>query len=273
MKKQNLITQTAATIDRFLNITPNENMEPENEKVLRTAKKMFREEPCDRVFFYNPDAIAMWLYRKYQTEFRELEENVQIRMQIHTVFPPVTPVCFGSMYTGLEPEKHGIMKYKKPVLQVNTVFDDIVKAGLKAAVISTSGDSISKIFLDREIDYFIYETVEECNQKAMEIIQEDQYHFIVLYNGNYDYKMHRFGPEGTKALDALKENIDTFQKIYGRIKECWKNHNTVLAFAPDHGCHKQFLVLGGHGVDKPCDMETVHFYSFLPAEQKNENKE
>ena len=60
----------------------------------------------------------------------------------------VTPVCFGTMYTGLSPQEHGIMKYRKPVLQVDTVFDYLVKEKKKAAIISTEGDSISRIFLE-----------------------------------------------------------------------------------------------------------------------------
>lgn len=52
-------------------------------------------------------------------------------------------------------------------------------------------ETLSKIFLDRTIDYYIYKKPEECNQKAMELIKEDQHDLIVLYNGNYDYYMHR----------------------------------------------------------------------------------
>lgn len=75
------------------------------------------------------------------------------------------------------------MKYEKPVLGVETVFDRLPEAGKRVAVISTQGDSISLIFLERQVDYFIYPTKQECNEKAMGLIAEDTYDLIVLYNG------------------------------------------------------------------------------------------
>ena len=113
------------------------------------------------------------------------------------------------------------------------------------------------------MDYFIYPTVEECNEKALDLIEKDKYDLMVLYNGNYDYMMHRFGPEGNRALEALDKNIEMFLKIYDRIKEYWKKHPAILAFAPDHGCHRKFMFMGSHGAEIPADMETIHFYSFI----------
>ena len=42
---------------------------------------------------------------------------------------PVTPVCFGTMYTGAQPAVHGIQKYEKPVIQIDTIFDALIRAG------------------------------------------------------------------------------------------------------------------------------------------------
>ena len=263
MNHEHGIGQTAATILQLLEVDPGSEMAGPHGKVLNMAERTLTGEGSRRVFFYNPDAIGMWIYRKFQGKFVELEKRVQLRMKIHTAYPPVTPVCFGSMYTGLPPKEHGITKCRKPVLLVDTVFDCLVRAGKKAAIISTEGDSISRIFLGRDIDYFIYPTVEECNEKALNLIERDKYDFMVLYNGNYDYMMHRFGPEGSRALEALDKNIETFLNIYDRIKEYWKDHPTILAFAPDHGCHKKMMFMGSHGAKIPYDMETIHFYSFI----------
>ena len=46
----------------------------------------------------------------------------------------------------------------------------------------------------RDMDYFIYPTVEECNEKALDLIEKDKYDLMVLYNGNYDYMMHPLWP-------------------------------------------------------------------------------
>lgn len=261
------ITRTASTILSLLGISAPPEMDSPIKEVLRKALDRFTpadgQAPCDRVFLYNPDAIAMWVYEKYADYFAEMEKYTDLRLPMLSVIPPVTPVCFGSMYSGLLPAEHGILKYEKPILRVPTIFDVLAQAGKKAAIVSTEGDSISKIFLEREIDYYIYPKKEACNQKALELIALDQYDCIVLYNGDYDYYMHRHTPEGKRALRALGENIATFQELHTAIHTHWRTHRTALAFAPDHGCHRAYAFLGTHGVDKPCDMNIPHFYSFL----------
>ena len=251
------ITQTASTILTLLDIAPSAKMAAPIEQVLKQCPR------CDRVFLYNPDAIAMWIYEKYQYYFAEMEKDISLKLPMLSVMPPVTPVCFGSMYSGLTPVEHGIQKYEKPILNVPTVFDILPQAGKKAAIVSTEDDSISKIFLERNVDYYIYPTKEECNQKAMELIVQDAHDLIVLYNGDYDHQMHRHTPEGKKSLKALQENIATYLQLKSQIKEHWAAHQTSLVFAPDHGCHKVCGFLGNHGKNIPADMNIMHFYSFL----------
>ena len=150
------------------------------------------------------------------------------------MFPPVTPVCFASMYSGLEPQHHGIMKYEKPVLKVNTVYDDH----------------------------------NLCNLKAMELIEQDRHDMIVLYNGNYDWAIHRFRPEGKRSLKELRANIDTCCKLCDAILKHWKIRNTALFFSPDHGCHNSILPPGNHGKDIPEDMNIRHFCSFFAGKNR-----
>jgi len=260
------ITQCAATICKLLGAEPAAKMEPAYNEILNTAEIMFSGTECNRLFVYNPDAIALWIYEKYRDHFNCIELDpfdFILDINVNTVYPPVTPVCFASMYSGLSPEEHGIQKYVKPVLTVPTVFDILPVWKKQVAVICTKGDSISKIFLDRKIDYFFYRTIKECNSKAHELIKEDYYDFIVLYNGNYDYWMHRVGPTGPLAVRALDQNIESFCSLRDTIRTYWKHHNSVLAFAPDHGCHKKYQFFGAHGENTAEDMITHHYYQFI----------
>ncbi len=233
--------------------------------VLSKAQEKFGAEKCDRVVMYNPDAIALWIYEKYYKKyFSVLEQNTDLMLPMLSVFPPVTPVCFGSMYSGLQPAVHGIQSYTKPVLKCDTVFDRLIAAGKKAAIVSTAGDSISLIFLEREMDYFIYKSVKECNDKAAELIKSDEYDLIVLYNADYDYWMHRSSPTGLPAKIALRKNVAEYLALKKLIQTEWRGkHRTALAFAPDHGCHRWHGLLGMHGINEPCDMNTVHLWSFI----------
>jgi predicted AlkP superfamily pyrophosphatase or phosphodiesterase len=112
------------------------------------------------------------------------------------------------------------------------------------------------------MDYFIFDTVEDCNTVAQQLIQDDEYDFITLYNGNYDNRMHKYGPEGEKSLAALQENCETFAAIQAAITEHWSGkHNTLLGFCPDHGCHAIDGGYGSHGLDMIEDMKIVHMYA------------
>ena len=266
------ITQVASTVLSLLGVAtaaPSQGaapqMAPPIPDVLSKAQEKFGVEKCDRVVMYNPDAIALWIYEKYYKKyFSRLEENTDLMLPMLSVFPPVTPACFGSMYSGLQPAVHGIQSYTKPVLKCDTVFDRLIAAGKKAAIVSTKGDSISLIFLEREMDYFIYKSVKECNAKAAELIKSDEYDLIVLYNTDYDYWMHRSSPTGLPAKNALKKNVAEYIALKELIQSEWKGkHRTALAFAPDHGCHRWHGLLGMHGINEPCDMNTVHLWSFL----------
>ena len=217
----------------------------------------------DRILMYNPDAIGQWITEKYPYFVQEAVANTELELPLRTVMPSVTPVCFGTMYTGAQPQVHGIQGYVKPVIRIDTIFDALIRNGKKAAIVSTTGDSMSKIFLEREMDYYIYDTVEQVNAKACELILKDQYDFIAVYNGNYDAYMHKFGPESNEALGELRSNIRAFGLFWELIADHWKAHDTLIGFAMDHGCHEIDGKLGSHGLDMPEDMNIIHFYEFF----------
>ncbi len=239
-----------------------------NTLVEALLKKKLGDKRCDRFVLYNPDAVALWLYQKYTEKFTDAALCSDLALPMLSVMPSVTPVCFGSMYTGVMPAVHGITKYEKPVLKINTLFDCFIEAGKKVAIVSTEGDSISMIFLERQMDYFIYKTPEEVNAKTLELIDEDKHDLIVIYNGNYDGRMHKFGPESEEAFEALRNNIAFYKTLVDVICEKWKTHNVFYGFMPDHGCHEIDGECGSHGLDMQEDMNIIHFYGISEAVKK-----
>ncbi len=237
------------------------------EQVLNLVKDCFNGEKAERVLIYNPDAIALWLYQKYTDYFNPVLRQTQLCLPMLSVMPCVTPVCFASMYTGALPDVHGIKSYTKPVLSTDTLFDALIRAGKKPAIVSSEGDSISKIFLEREMDYFIYDNEEEVNEKAIDLIKNSDYDLITVYNGNYDSTMHKFAPESEKSLDVLKENCRVFSELVNTAKESWKDKNSLFLFSPDHGCHEIDGECGSHGLDMPEDMDIVHFFGVQKAKK------
>jgi predicted AlkP superfamily pyrophosphatase or phosphodiesterase len=257
------ITGIAETITDIVGIDAPKQAEPLIEIICNSAKMYFNSKKVDRVFIYNPDAIALWLFQKYTALFEKAIMSSSIQVPLLSIMPTVTPACFASMYTGAMPDIHGIQAYEKPVVKTDTVFDAFIRAGLKPAIVSTADASLSCIFLEREMDYFIYDTHFDCNKKAMELIIDDKHDLIVLYNGNYDTTMHRAGTESNEAINELKSNIETYCELIKLIELHWSTHRTMVGFCPDHGCHEIDGNLGSHGLDMPEDMNIIHFYRFI----------
>lgn len=257
------LTTVESTVSKIMGVKKSENPNP---VLLSLKEKKLQGRNADRAVLYNPDAVALWLYQKYTELFTDAVLSSDIALPILSVMPSVTPVCFASMYSGVMPEIHGIRKYEKPVLTVNTIFDTFIKAGKKCAIVSTSNDSISCIFLEREMDYFIYDSVEEVNAKALSLIEEDAYDLIVIYNGNYDGTMHKYGPESDESISALKQNIAFYKELVDKIKNEWKSHDVLYGFLPDHGCHEIDGGCGSHGLDMEEDMNIIHFYGIKKRE-------
>ena len=257
------ITGVAKTICDVAGIGAPDKAEPSIELICNRAKTIFKGKNADRVFMYNPDAVALWLFQKYTAMFEKAFACSDLQIPLLSVMPAVTPVCFASMYTGAKPAVHGIQKYAKPVLQTDTVFDAFLRAGKKCAIVAITPCSIAHIFLERDMDYFFYDSVEECTKKAMELVEEDGHDLIVLYHGNYDEEMHRSSPESQASLAQLKANIEMFATLVKHLETHWARHRTMVGFCPDHGCHEIDDGLGSHGLDMPEDMNVIHFYRFI----------
>ncbi len=259
---ENSLDTICAALAYAMGIEPPNKAAPANSELSNYIDRVFDGKKADRVIMYNPDAIAQWIYIKYAEFFNVVNKNIGVKIPLATVMPSVTPVCFGTMYTGAQPEVHGIQKYEKPVITIDTIFDALIRAGKKVAIITSGNSSLSKIYLNRDMDYFHFEEggTAAVNAKAAEVILRDEHDFIVIYNGNYDALMHKYGPESKEALAELKINCHFFSLITELVRNNWKHHNTLLGFAMDHGCHEIDGNCGSHGLDMLEDINMVHLY-------------
>ena len=253
-----------ATLADGIGIQPPEKANPPIKSLGEMIRSKTISGSVDRIFMYNPDAVALWLYQKYTEMFEPVMTHTQLALPLQAVMPSVTPVCFGTMYTGAYPEVHGIRKYDRPVIRIDTLFDAMVRAGKKCAIVAQPTCSMGMIFLEREIDYYLYDTVEEINEKAAELIDKDCYDLLCVYNGNYDSIMHKNGPEAEISLQALRHNAAAFDRFASMIEEKWTQHDTLIGFAMDHGCHEIDGDCGSHGLDMPEDLNIMHFYGICP---------
>lgn len=221
----------------------------------------------DRVIIYNPDAISDYIFNNYADKFAKVKEHLTYVQPMLSMIPPKTPVCFASIYSGATPDQHGITKYKKPVLTIDTIFDALIRAGKKPCIVSVAEQSMDKIFRNRDMAY--YSTVDDKTavDKAIELIKQDQYDFICVYNQEHDSVMHLSHPLSKKSLKAIDNYCDNFDRIACAVKRYWKYHDTLVGFATDHGTHRAWYGLGDHGKNIPADMNITHLYDIFPAKE------
>ena len=264
-ERQSLDTLCAA-LAYAMGIEPPQLAAPQNTVLADYVDKVFAGQKADRVVMYNPDAIGQWLYEKYASLCKSVQDYADVEIPLSSVMPSVTPVCFGTMYTGAQPAVHGIQRYIKPVITIDTLFDALIRAGKKPALITYETCSLSRIFLERNLDYYHFEEgdIAQVNAKAAEVILQDEHDFIVIYNGNYDTVMHKHGPESIEALGELAINCHAFGYFSELIKSNWQHHNTLIGFAMDHGCHEIDGGCGSHGLDMPEDIDILHLYKGYP---------
>lgn len=240
---------------------------PEAEGANGLVKRMMKSrgmEKAEKILIYNPDAIGMWLFQKYTERFEPVFRHTNMGVPVCTVLPSVTPVCFGTMYTGAAPESHGITKYEKHVISSESLFDSLVKAGKKTAVAAVENSSMAVIFGGRDIDYYILPYDGEVNDKAEELIKNSDYDVIVVYNQEYDDVMHRTFPESESSLGAMERHISSFDRLCEAAKEGWRNYDALVCWATDHGIHTGENGHGTHGCDVEEDLNVMHFFGAVP---------
>ena len=108
------------------------------------------------------------------------------------------------------------------------------------------------------MDYYVVSYDKEAVEKGIELIKDKKYDFLVIYNQEYDDSIHFTHPKSWKAKRALDHYAEYFKRIGEAVAAT--GERTLLGYAPDHGVHREWYLLGNHGKDIPKDMEISHFY-------------
>ena len=120
---KNSLDTICAALAYAMGIEPPALAAEKNSELANYIDTVFGGERADRVVMYNPDAIAQWIYQKYPEYLATAKKNTEKEISLSCVMPSVTPVCFGTMYTGAQPAVHGIRAYEKPIITIDTLFD------------------------------------------------------------------------------------------------------------------------------------------------------
>jgi hypothetical protein len=216
---------------------------------------------CDRALLYAPDAVGRHPCAASPGVIGPIGEQAPAVVQVKAVVPPITPVCFATMFTGQPPSSHGIRRSERPVLRCRTLFDRLVEAGKRVAIVAVQGSSIDLIFRNRALDYFSEPYDPEVTARTLRLLEADSHDLVLAYHQEYDDTLHRTAPNAVEAIEAMRRHVSSFLQLAGAVEKCWGGYDRLLGFVPDHGCHVDPSTgRGTHGVDIPEDMDVQHFY-------------
>lgn len=217
---------------------------------------------ADRVVLYHADAVGHHIWQKYTNLFAPVYQHTSLSVPFLSTVESVTPVAHATMYTGLDPEGHGIQTYVRPKLECETLFDVLLKAGKKVAIVAQNDSTFLHIFAGRNLDYFEAPNAIGVQEKALELIASDEYDVISIHTFDYDDAAHAYGPESKQALNAVNLEAEGFHRIAEALKKN-PGHKTLLTYSPDHGQHPVIGGTGQHGSKQIEDMNIVHFFGTL----------
>ena len=258
------ITAIAPTLSAIMGIDPHALARGQPLPiVLEAARRSFGEGHAEKCLVYAADAIGDTLFSRHESSFHPVIRHAPVRVRLNAVFPPKTPVCFASIFTGAQPRGHGIRRYERPVLTCDTIFDALARNGGRVAIVAVRDCSMSIIFGGRDIDYFIEKYDGEAVEKTFELLDAGEHDFIVSYNQGYDDAMHKTVPESPLSLRRFRGHVKTFDDLSTRAKEVWGGRDTALMWMTDHGSHIDPVTgRGTHGERIPEDMLVNEFFGF-----------
>ena len=215
---------------------------------------------ADRVVLYHADAVGLYIWQKYNNLFAPVYRHTSMSLPFVSTVQSVTPVAHASMYTGLDPKEHGIETYVRPQLTCDTLYDQLIAAGKKVAILAMTDSTFLHIFKGRELDYFEFRNATEIQEKALELIAGDAYDVISIHTFEYDNAAHAFGPESKQALNAVSIEAEVFANIAKELMKFRDKHRILLTYSPDHGQHLTEGFTGAHGSKMTEDMNILHFF-------------
>ena len=213
---------------------------------------------ADRAILYHADAVGQYIWQQYPDLLAPVYLHTSMALPFISTVESVTPVAHASMYTGLDPEGHGIQTYVRPQLTCDTLFDVWLRLGRKVAIVAQLDSTFLHIFAGRDLDYFEAPNAVGVQEKSLELIASDKYDVISIHTFDYDNAAHAYGPESKEALNAVSLEAEGFHRLAEAAKAN-PGHRTLLTYSPDHGQHPVPGGHGAHGSKQIEDMNIIHF--------------
>ena len=215
---------------------------------------------ADRAILCHADAVGMYMWQQYTDLFEPVYRHSTLALPFLSTVESVTPVAHASMYTGMDPEGHGIRTYVRPRLTCTTLYDVLLEKGLRPAIVAQADSTFLHIFTGRAMDFFEEPNGLAVQEKACELAAADRYDVISIHTFDYDSAAHAYGPESKEAVNALALEAEGYARLAQIMEGFAGKHRTLMTYSPDHGQHPVAGHRGVHGTRMIEDMNILHFF-------------
>ncbi len=169
-------------------------------------------------------------------------------LNMETVYPARTVVCFSSMFTGTYPREHGMKSNMvwRLGIKVESIFDSLRKVGKKGKMLGIAHlvDSFGK---DVEtVTAVMHKDKADRNiiNKAKKIMKEQDPDLFIVQLIGTDQIGHSRGVLYDEYIEKIEEADALIQEYVEWLESEGKMKNTTLMVCADHG---QADGIGGHG--------------------------
>ena len=203
----------------------------------------------DKVIVIVVDGMRKERFYEANTPFLDyLKDNGTEYMNMETVYPARTVVCFSSMFTGTYPFEHGITSNMvwKLGIKVESIFDSLRKVGKKgrllgiAHLVDSMGDDVETVTAVMHKD----KADTNIMERAKKIMKEQDPDLFIVQMIGTDQTGHSQGVLYDEYLQRIHEADVLIEDFVSWLEKEGKMDNTTLFICADHG---QADGIGGHG--------------------------
>ncbi|MEW8970092.1 MAG: alkaline phosphatase family protein [Mesobacillus sp.] len=203
----------------------------------------------DKVIVIVIDGMRKERFYEANTPFLDqLKENGTEYLNMETVYPARTVVCFSSMFTGTYPFEHGIKSNMVYRLGVNTetIFDSLRKVGKRGRLLGIA-HLVDAMGSDVEtVTAVMHKDKADTNMlaRARKIMDEQDPDLFIVQMIGTDQVGHSRGVLYDDYIEKIEEADALIQEFVQWLEAEGKMENTTLVVCADHG---QADGIGGHG--------------------------
>jgi predicted AlkP superfamily pyrophosphatase or phosphodiesterase len=151
-----------------------------------------------------------------------------------TVTPSVTLSAIPSIFTGATPEVHGVTDWHGEI-HAETIVEVFEEAGLPCAIVGE--DPILGGYSATYCTgfYATPDPAENFMSIAIDLLRENHFYFIAIYNPVPDEMGHSYGSSSPQYRAAIEDADYQIGRLVENLKELGVYENTLIVITPDHG--------------------------------------